>query len=109
MIIVTITLMIVPPHLVFLGGPPVAFDPTSILTEAQGSAQVASLKIAFFNSTPPHDHNDHHHPHHDHFQIETMLTSTVARLASHLVSQGTASQPGKPVVVRIKIKIFFRI
>ena len=108
MIIVTITLMIVPPHLVFLGGPPVAFDPTSILTEAQGSAQVASLKIAFFNSTPPHDHNDNHH-HHDHFQIETMLTSTVARLASHLASQGTASQPGKALVVSIKIKIFFLI
>ena len=37
-----------------------------------------------------------------------MLTSTVARRASHLANQGTASQPGKALVVSIKIKIFFR-
>ena len=37
-----------------------------------------------------------------------MLTSTVARRASHLANQGTASQPGKALVVSIKIKISFR-
>jgi len=63
-----------PTSATFAGGPPVAFDPTSILTEAQGSAQ-----------------------------IETMLTSTVARRASHLANQGTASQPGKALVVRISV------
>lgn len=51
------------------------FDPTNIITEAQGTAQ-----------------------------IEAMLTSTVARHATFLASQGSATQPAKAVVVRSSVQ-----